>query len=172
MEKYVNKLIIFLSLLIVVRCEQGEKVSEPIKIPYKEFTVPISNVGFACDDDEPVSVLELKAYLVEKYNIGFCIGMPPGDNYVYFGSPKKSIEAYPNIAKFVGNRFIVTDTLDIVYKIRQLCAITLTEMELGYHYKFTDSKCCTVSTIEGILFYNGDEIIEEILQINSKNIPC
>ncbi len=157
--------------ILIIGCNKNIDEPEVIDTPY-DIVYPIFNGVFSCNDDETITILKLKAYLVEKYNIDFCVGMPPGDDFIIFGSYKESYLEYPNIAEYVKTRFSISDTSNVAYKMRQLCAINITETTYGYLFDFTDGKCCSVTSYEGIMYYEENEIIEYLTFIESKSVPC
>lgn len=153
--------ILFLVLIIFSACQQAQDEPEIL-----QFDQPFI-FTFSCEDTSS-SHLELKAWLVDKYHIGSCFGMPAVD----FTSYQDAYGQYPNVAAFVKNRYGLSDTVAIARIMRQLCAIQITDTEQGYLFNFTDGKCCTITTYEGILYRHGDEIEEHVTYQDSQNVPC
>ncbi len=171
-KKWLTHLFLNLFLfLLLIACngkQESQNIAEPIEVDFEELAVPIFNIGFSCNDNESDTILVLKAYLVEKYNPGFCFGMPS----IEYGSPSTAIEAYPRTANFVKERFGISYEYNVYTKMRQICSIKLTESGSVYEFVFTDGKCCTISTIEGIIYFDDEEIIDEIKKTETKVVPC
>lgn len=113
--------------------------------------------------------LEVKAYLVKKYDPGLCFGMPgiPSDNEV-----STILSQYPGLEIFVKENFRVRHDFEISNIIKQFLGIKLTKTDFGYTFMFEDGKCCNIHTYEGKVMVNGEKITDEVTNKSTRNVPC
>ena len=114
--------------------------------------------------------LEIKFYLVEKYNPGVCYGLPGSVSQEVTGG---MISRNPELAQLIKGKYNLTSDLDIYNKIKQLNGIMLTKMAGGkYQFNFTDGQCCILTAYEGEVDIVGKTISDQIIREETKQNPC
>ncbi|MFA5029244.1 MAG: hypothetical protein WC518_00655 [Patescibacteria group bacterium] len=114
--------------------------------------------------------LQVKFYLVDKYNPGTCYGLPgPVPAEAIAGM----IGRNPELAELVRSKYNLTADLDVYNKIKQLNGIQLEKLAGGkYQFDFTDGQCCILKAYEGEVTIVGQTISDTITKQDSKQNPC
>lgn len=170
--KIVLIIITLLLALFILGCNNNNNVSSNSDELYyvidSTYVIPYSIDVFYIDDNTPLEILELKSYLIDKYNPGHCFGEPTIDLY----DREKIIKLYPRIANYVIERFGVNSEYNIFSKMRQISEINVTQNDDAYKFYLSDGRCCDIISIHGILYFNEDVIIEEVLSTKVESVPC
>ena len=114
--------------------------------------------------------LEAKLFLIDKYNIGICYGLPgviPNEAIVGM------IERNHGLSQFLKNKYNLATDLGIYSKIKQLNAIQLSKIAVSkYSFNFIDAQCCTLNAYRGKIEAFGQTFLDTILDQEIKNNPC
>ena len=113
--------------------------------------------------------LNIKAYIVEKYNPGRCFGIPGPvpDELV-----SRTLNQNANLVTFVKNEFGVIKDYEVYTKIDQLEGIILTKTDYGYNFTFKDGNCCNIHTYEGKIRVDENQITDEVINKYTENVAC
>ncbi|MFA6918613.1 MAG: hypothetical protein WC244_00645 [Patescibacteria group bacterium] len=113
--------------------------------------------------------LQVKLYLIDKYNPGVCYGLPgPVPEVAIQGM----ITDNPDLVKFLKSKYELKTDLDIYKKIKQINGIYLKQDKGSYLYEFTDGQCCTLHAYQGQITIIGNNISDTILQQETQSNPC
>jgi hypothetical protein len=113
--------------------------------------------------------LQVKLYLVDKYNPGICYGLPgPVPEQAVTGM----IADNPDLVKFLKGKYDLKTNMDIYNKIKQINAIHLSQEKGSYIYEFTDGQCCTLHAYQGRITIIGNNITDTILKQQTQTNPC
>lgn len=111
--------------------------------------------------------LEVKFYLVDKYDPGICYGNPAP---VSDTAINNMINSNPGLSNLIKGKYGYTDNEDVYNKIKQLNGIRLTELVGGkYLFNMTDGQCCSLKAIEGEVSAIGRTITDEIIRQEVQN---
>lgn len=114
--------------------------------------------------------LQIKGYLVEKYNPGICYGMPAPVREEDINGMISRNQAF---AEYVKNRYKLKTNLEVYMKIKQYFGIQLKSISGGkFQYNFVDGQCCTLKAFEGQIENLGGKISENLTNQETKNNPC
>lgn len=130
----------------------------------------ISAVAKNNSSDPMPDNLEIKIYLVDKYNPGTCYGMPtPVPEEAISGM----IARNQSLANLVRTKYKLKSNLDIYLKIKQIFGIQLAPISGGkYKYDFTDGQCCSLKYYSGEIQNIGGKILDSVTDQQTKNNPC
>jgi len=114
--------------------------------------------------------LEIKVYLVDKYNPGTCYDMPaPVPDEAISGM----ISRNPSLSDFVKAKYKLKSNLEIYLKIKQIFGIQLKAINNGkYQYNFIDGQCCNLNSYQGEIQNIGGKITDTVTDKQSQNNPC
>jgi len=143
-----------ISVLFVLGCRDQES-------PH----VPDSDVS------TPISELDIKAHLVEKYNPGISFGMPivlPDDLIV------RVIKQNPELVQYIRKHFQIDSAHALYKKIMQFNEIVLEKSDSDeiYTFLFRDGRGCLITTYRGIVTIKDSKIEDEITEKTVENVPC
>ncbi len=113
--------------------------------------------------------LQVKLYLIDKYNPGVCYGLPgPVPEVAIQGM----IADNPDLVKFLKSKYELKTDLDVYKKIKQINGIRLIQDKGSYTYEFMDGQCCTLHAYQGKITIIGNSISDVILQQATQSNPC
>jgi len=111
--------------------------------------------------------LEVKFYLVDKYQPGICYGAPAP---VSDATVNNMVNNNAGLSNLIKGRYGYSDNLDIYNKIKQLNGIRLTELAGGkYLFNMTDGQCCSLKAIEGEVTMIGRTTSDEVIRQETQN---
>jgi len=114
--------------------------------------------------------LEVRLYLVDRYNQGVCYGKPV---VVSQSMIDGVINNNSGLSSFVRGKYGFTSDLEVYNKIKQINGINLNEKKGGsYIYSFTDGQCCVQKSYQGEINIIGKTISDEILKTEIHQNPC
>ena len=158
--------LIFLLVLIMIVFGGCEKNWDSVSTQNHEIeTVYINPWGLNYNSPE---ILEIKIYLVKKYNPGICIGMPT----VYGDWMIQSALGDTAAVCLIKDQFNVTRDFEIFTKIQQLNSVQVWKENNKYIFRFTDGQCCSLTHYEGYVSQSRNNFIEVITKQFSENVPC
>lgn len=115
-------------------------------------------------------LLDLKAYLIKKYDPGTCFGMPGPTREEDID---RAFKANPELVLSIKKRF--GNTLDnprIYIKMQQFAQINLEKADAGYKFTYEDGDCCWIAHNEGKIILDKKSITNTITSSTSRNEPC
>lgn len=130
--------------------------------------------GQAIQDEERnffvSEALQVKLYLIGKYDPGICRGKPAS---IKAAEIADSISGQRALAKFIKQYYALTSDLDIFKKLKQLEQISLQPKSgSNYGFRFIDGQCCQQTDFSGEAEVGNFEITDQIINKQSKIIPC
>ena len=130
---------------------------------------PSTSAGSGSSSFSVNQELQVKLYLVDKYNPGVCYGLPgPVPEVAISGM----IADNPDLVKFLKSKYELKTDLDIYKKIKQINGIYLKQDKGSYLYEFTNGQCCTLHAYQGQITIIGNNISDTILQQETQSNPC
>ncbi len=127
-----------------------------------KFTVPLNQEIDFKDNEEFL----IRTYLVEKYNPDNCFGMPSISIY-----PERKVNK--DLIVRIKERFNLTHDSEAERIARKMARIGLMkESENEYYFEFSDGRCCDITKYKGRIKLVINKIIEELIEKESKNVPC
>lgn len=137
---------------------------------YPENTQIAKSINSATDQFVITQELQIKFYLVDKYDPGICYGMPePVPDVAVDGM----IDRNPDLVNLIRSKYSLTDNLAVYNKIKQLNGIRLSKLTGGkYQFNLTDGQCCILTAYEGEVSIVGRSISDKVIRRESKNNPC
>jgi len=132
---------------------------------------PADNIPFDQSRNFTVTQeLEIKFYLVDKYNPGICYGTP---SPVTDESVSGMIVRNPELSQLLRSKYNLISDLAVYNKIKQLNGVLLTEIKGGnYQFNFIDGQCCVLKAYEGEVNIVGKTISDEVIRTDTKQNPC
>lgn len=131
-----------------------------------EYTEQSSGQG---DRKLDIQELEIKAYLVEKYNPGTIFGQPrPIDDR----EVQLTLGINSDLTRFLKDRFGATTDFQLYTKIQQFQNITLTKNDSGYDLILYDGRSCSAFAYKGRIEITGGKIFHEEIEKSHKSDPC
>jgi hypothetical protein len=132
--------------------------------------VSINSFGDSSDSFVITQELQVKLFLVDRYNPGTCYGIPGPVPAVAIAS---MISKNLGLVKFLRQQYSLPADFDVYSKIKQINGINLTEVAGGnYEFKFIDGQCCTLNVVGGTIQIIGQSIDHQVTNQESKNNPC
>lgn len=114
--------------------------------------------------------LQIRAYLVDKYNPGICYGMPWP---IKDEDINNIITINESFAKYIKDKYKLKSDLEIYMKMKQYLAIKLIPASGGkFQYNIIDGQCCTSKLYDGTIENLAGRITENLLNQDTKNNPC
>jgi len=114
--------------------------------------------------------LEIKLYLVDKYNPGTCYGMP---SPVTEESINGMIARNKSLSALVKEKYKLKSDLEIYMKLKQIFGIQIEPVSGGkYEYDFIDGQCCSLNSYIGQIENIGGKISDTVTNQETKNNPC
>lgn len=115
-------------------------------------------------------LLEIRAYLVEKYDPGDCFGEP---SVISGGEINFTINNHPRLAAFVQEKFDVSEAYDIFHYISKMQKVSLSSIESNQaQFSIKDGGCCIIVTTTGVVYVIQSEITHEELSSEFQIIAC
>lgn len=113
--------------------------------------------------------LQVKLYLVDKYNPGICYGLPgPVPDQAVAGM----LTDNPDLVKFLEGKYDLKTDMEIYKKIKQINGIHLSQEKGSYVYEFTDGQCCALHAYQGKITIMGSNITDTVLRQQTQVNPC
>jgi hypothetical protein len=167
MSKKVIYILLFIAInIFFLRCTAQRHPSqyELQKIKLKEQPAPTESI-IKYDLET-----EIRIFLHEEYHPRDCFGMPGRqDERIVIAE----LTGSEKLVEIIKQRYKVHKRYDIYRILRSLNSIGLEKANGGYKFKFVDGNCCTITSYEGFLYLNNNEIIRsEITLKEVKEVPC
>jgi len=114
--------------------------------------------------------LEIKIYLVDKYNPGICYGTP---SVVPQSEIAGVLKRNQGLVLFIKGKYGLDSDLDIYNKIRQINSIQLDKTTGGkYIFSFVDGQCCVLNAYQGEADIVGRIVSDKIINHDIMDNPC